>query len=79
MIPILYATVTEGTVPTDYGLGALTDCLACQVTEERNGAYGLQLEYASGGIHAEDLQVNRFIKAKPNFTDNPQLFQLDFP
>lgn len=76
MIPILYATVTEGTVPTDYGLGALTDCLACQVTEERNGAYELQLEYASGGIHAEDLQVNRFIKAKPNFTDDPQLFRI---
>ena len=76
MIPILYATVTEGTVPTDYGLGALTDCLACQVTEERNGAYELQLEYASGGIHAEDLQVNRFIKAKPNFTDNEQLFRI---
>ena len=76
MIPILYATLTEGTVPTDYGLGALTDCLACQVTEERNGAYELQLEYASGGIHAEDLQVNRFIKAKPNFTDDPQLFRI---
>ena len=76
MIPILYATVTEGTVPTDYGLGALTDCLACQVTEERNGAYELTLEYASGGIHVEDLQVNRFIKAKPNFTDNEQLFRI---
>ena len=76
MIPILYASVTEGSVPTDYGLGALTDCLACQVTEQRNGQYELVLEYASGGIHAEDIEVNRFILAKPNFTDNPQLFRI---
>ena len=61
MIPILYRTVTEGTVPSDYGLGALTDCLKCEVTEERNGSYELVLEYASAGIHAEDIEGNRFI------------------
>ena len=76
MIPILYQTVTEGSVPSDYGIGALTDCLACSVTEERNGSYELTLSYASGGIHADDIQVNRIIKAKPNFTDNPQLFRI---
>ena len=76
MIPILYQTVIEGSVPSDYGIGALTDCLACSVTEERNGSYELTLSYASGGIHADDIQVNRIIKAKPNFTDNPQLFRI---
>ena len=76
MIPILYASITEGTVPTDYGLGALTDCLECFVDEERNGAYELTMSYAAQGIHAEDIQVDRFIKAKPNFTDNPQLFRI---
>lgn len=76
MIPILYQTLTEGIVPSDYGLGALTDCLRCEVTEERNGQYELILEYTANGIHAEDIQVNRFIKAKPNFTDNPQLFRI---
>ena len=76
MIPILYQTVTEGSVPSDYGIGALTDCLACSVTEERNGSYELTLSYASGGIHADEIQVNRIIKAKPNFTDNPQLFRI---
>lgn len=76
MIPILYQTVTEGTVPSDYGIGALTDCLECKVTEERNGSYELTLSYASGGIHAEEIQVDRIIKAKPNFTDNPQLFRI---
>ena len=76
MIPILYQTVTEGSVPSDYGIGALTDCLACSVTEERNGSYELTMSYASSGIHADEIQVNRIIKAKPNFTDNPQLFRI---
>ena len=76
MIPILYATITEGTVPTDYGLGSLTDALSCTVTEERNGGYELVMEYAAKGIHAEDIEPNRFIKAKPNFTDNPQIFRI---
>ena len=76
MIPILYATITEGTVPTDYGIGALTDCLSCEVTEERNGAYELTLEYSANGIHADEILPNRFILAKPNFNDSPQLFQI---
>lgn len=76
MIPILYRTITEGTVPAHYGLGTLTDCLSCEVTEERNGAYELQMSYAAQGIHASDIQLNHYIKAKPNFTDNPQLFRI---
>ena len=43
MIPILYATITEGTVPTNYGVGALSDCLSCEVKEARNGSYELTL------------------------------------
>lgn len=76
MIPILYQTITEGSVPTHFGLGALTDCLMCEVTEERNGAYELQMSYAAQGIHASEIQLNRYIMAKPNFTDDPQIFQI---
>lgn len=76
MIPILYQTVTEGTVPTNYGIGALTDCIFCKVTEKRNGAYELTLNYAAEGIHASEIQPNCFIKVKPNYTDNPQLFRI---
>ena len=76
MIPILYNAVTEGTVPNDYGIGSLTDCLSCEVTEERNGSYELTLSYAVGGIHADEIEVNRIIKAKPNYTDSPQLFRI---
>lgn len=77
MFPILYQTVTEGSVPSHYGIGPLTDCISCQVTEERNGAYELALTYPASGIHAEDIKPNYFIKAKPNFTDAAQLFRIN--
>lgn len=76
MIPILYKTMTEGTTPGHKGVGPLTDCLSCIVKEERNGAYELTLEYTADGIHADEIQPLRFIMAKPNFTDNPQIFQI---
>lgn len=76
MIPILYKTITEGTVPSDYGVGVLTDCITCDITEQRNGEYELVMTYAATGIHAEDIAVESVIKAKPNFTDDPQLFRI---
>lgn len=76
MIPILYKTVTEGTVPTNYGVGALADVISASVTEERNGAYELSLTYPANGIHAEEIEPNAFIKAKPNYMDDPQLFRI---
>lgn len=76
MIPILYQTITEGIVPTHFGLGALTDCLYCEVEEGRNDIYELQMSYSAQGIHASEIQLNRYIKAKPNFTDDPQIFQI---
>lgn len=78
MIPILYAasSITEGTVPTSYGIGALTDVIEAKCSEERNGKYELTFTYPFNGIHADQIQYGSFIKAKPNFTDDPQLFQV---
>ena len=76
MYPILYETVTPGVVPTHFGLGTLTDCLSCTVQEARNGVYELELVYPASGIHLNDIQPRRVIKAKPNFTDDPQLFRI---
>jgi len=76
MIPILFDNITEGVVPTNYGLGALTDALKCEITEARNSSYELALEYAADGIHAADIEPNRFIIAKPNYTDAPQIFRI---
>lgn len=76
MIPILYDSITVGTVPTNYGRGALSDCLGYEVTEKKNGSYELVLTYPATGIHAEDLTVGAIIKAKANYTDDPQLFYI---
>ncbi len=76
MIPILYESITAPIVPNHYGLGSLTDCLSCEVTEERNGIYTLTLTYPATGIHADEIAVERFIKVKPNYMDDPQLFRI---
>lgn len=76
MNPILYSAITEGAVPSDYGIGVLKDCLSCKVHEERNGSYELTMEYASEGIHASDIVPNAILKVKPNYTDDPQLFRI---
>lgn len=76
MIPILYDSITEGVVPTHYGIGPLTDALSCPVHEVLNGLYELALTYPAQGIHAEDITPGYFIKAKPNFTDDPQIFRI---
>lgn len=75
MNPILYSSITEGTVPNDYGVGVLHP-LSYSVKEVKNGEYELTMEYPSEGIHAESIVPNAYIKAKPNFTDNPQLFRI---
>lgn len=76
MVPILYQTILESTVPSHYGIGHLTDTLECFVEESRNSVYELTLVYPAKGIHAEEILVDRFIMAKPNFTDPPQIFRI---
>lgn len=76
MLPILYSSITEGTVPSNYGVGVLSDCISATVKEARNGEYELTMEYAAEGIHASDIVPNAVIKAKPNYIDDPQLFRI---
>lgn len=77
MFPILYENITVGTVPQDHGLGDLSDCISCYVEEKRNAEYELTMEYPANGIHAAEIANRRIIKAKPNPTDDPQLFRID--
>lgn len=77
MFPILYENIESGIIPQHHGLGVLSDAISCVIEQERNGIYELTMEYAESGIHAEDLALRRIIKAKPNFTDDPQLFRID--
>lgn len=59
MIPILYEK-TETTFASN-GLGRLSDCISCIVTEERNGIYECQFQYPVNGIHFDDIQDGRII------------------
>ena len=77
MFPILYENITAGTVPQDYGLGVLSDCVSCEAEQVKNGIYELVMEYPATGLHAQDLADRRVIKVKANRADEPQLFRID--
>lgn len=72
--PLIYAP-TE-TAFTNNGLGALADCVSCIVTEERNGAFEMVMEYPVNGVHYEEIQQRSIIKVKPNPTDSAQPFRV---
>lgn len=58
------------------GLGALSDAVSCEVTEERNGAFELEMEYPITGIHYTEIKSRRIIMAKPDPYRNPQPFRI---
>lgn len=72
MIPILYPVNSSEFLSN--GLGALSDVLSCEVSEERNGAFELQMVYPIDGIHFSDIRNSSIIKAIPSDGANPQLF-----
>lgn len=72
--PILYES-TENTFSTN-GIGTLSDCVSCVVTENRNGSYELEMEYPIDGIHFSDLSLRSIITAKPNPTSEIQPFRV---
>lgn len=63
MIPILYDS-TE-TAFNSNGLGRLSDCTSCTVTEERNGVYELEAVYPITGLHYADIEEGKIILAQP--------------
>ncbi len=59
MIPILYESGT--TTFTTNGIGRLTDCISCRVTEERNGIFEAEFEYPITGQYYSEIQEGRII------------------
>lgn len=59
MIPILYDY--NETTFTSNGIGRLSDCISCTVTEERNGVYECEFEYPVTGIHFSEITEGRII------------------
>ena len=65
------AAVTAGTSAINAemncnGVGVLADCLSCEVSEERNGEYELELRYSADGIHFADIAQRGVLMAFPN-------------
>lgn len=72
--PILYSA-TE----TDFdhnGIGILSACVSCEVTEEANGAFELAMTYPMDGIHYEHIEDRAIIKANADQFRDPQLFRV---
>ena len=76
MKPILYAP-GETNFKTN-GIGTLYDTISCKVTEERNGAYELEMTYPANGRYYDDIKKLSIIKVKVNNNDlyPYQLFQV---
>ena len=75
MIPVLFRA--DATNFSTYGIGVLADCLSCEVTEERNGAFECILKYPTNGRLYDQIRTERLVKAKPNDTAADQMFPLN--
>lgn len=74
MKPVLYLS-TETTFSHN-GLGTLSDCTSCIVTEERNGIYDLEMDYPVSGAHFSEVENGSLIKAVPSDGATPQIFEV---
>ena len=64
------------TVFLSNGLGSLPDVSKCEVVEEKNGSFELEMNYHISGKRYADLKLRRIIAAKPNPYANPQPFRI---
>lgn len=76
MVPILYDS-NETTFKSN-GLGRLTDCTRCLVTEERNGVYECEFVYPISGEMFSELTEGRYIYTTHDESKIPQAFRIYF-
>lgn len=74
----MYPTIHDFTANnlTTQGYGALSDCISCDITEELNGGFTLELQYPLNGIHSEYLQTGNIIMVKPSHNQRKQPFRI---
>lgn len=72
--PILYSA-TE-TKFDHNGIGILSACVSCEVTEEANGIFELAMTYPMDGVHFAEIGDRAIIKAKADQFREPQLFRV---
>ena len=73
-MPILYRA--DETEFDTYGIGMLSDCTFCEVTEERNGAFECVMKYPLHGALFDEIKNDRVILVKPNDTSRSQPFRI---
>ena len=74
MIPVLYDNAERAFVTN--GIGRLSDCISCTVTEERNGIYELEFEYPITGVRYNDIKENCVITATHDDSGDIQPFDI---
>lgn len=74
MIPIIYEQ--NETTFINNGLGRLHDMISCVVTEERNGIYELDFEYATTGANYDLIQLGRIVGVTHDDTGDIQPFDI---
>lgn len=74
MKPVLYES-SETEYKTN-GIGRLADAISCEVTEERNGDYELEMDYPVTGVHYKDIKYGRIIYAVPADGKKEQPFEI---
>lgn len=73
--PILFSkTATD--FNSDFGLGVLSDCESCTVTQEINGEYEMTMDYPVEGKHFSDIEIESIIAVKVPNKDNYQAFRV---
>lgn len=74
MIPILFNG--DAITFTSNGIGRLTDAISCEVKEERNGIFELEMVYPTNGVLYSELAVSKLIVVKPNKKQERQAFEI---
>ena len=74
MIPILYDG--DEITFTSNGLGRLPDCIACEVTEERNGIYECMFQYPVTGRLYDEIKPGRIIAVTHDNNHDIQPFDI---
>ena len=72
--PILYSA-TETSFDHN-GIGILSACVSCEVTEEANGIFELAMTYPMDGVHFAEIGDRAIIKAKADQFRDAQLFRV---
>lgn len=74
MTPVLYPA--SETAFTSNGLGRLSDAASCEVTEELNGAFELEITYPPEGAHAPEIVEGAIIMAPHDESGDMQPFRV---